>query len=80
VAGSVINDIRADHRGFTGAYGSVEKDTMTYGSGTCVCVRTHDVWVICEGHDMVRMLLTGRTVCVCEYWTYGHGQEGTFLA
>jgi hypothetical protein len=38
---SVINGIRADPRGFMGAYESVEKDTMTYGSGTWV--RTHDV-------------------------------------
>ena len=34
--------IRADPRGFTGAYGSVEKDTVAYGSGTRV--RTHDAW------------------------------------
>ena len=27
---------------------------------------------------MVRMLLTGRAVHVCQYWTYGRGQEGTF--
>jgi hypothetical protein len=24
------------------------------------------------------MLLTGRMVHVCQYWTYEHGQEGTF--
>jgi hypothetical protein len=41
---SVTNGIRADPRGFTGAYGSVEKDTMTYESGTWVY--THDAWVL----------------------------------
>jgi hypothetical protein len=25
---------------------------------------------------MVRILLTGRTICVCQYWRYGRGQEG----
>jgi hypothetical protein len=40
----------------------------------------HDVWVLWEGHGMVRMLLTGRMVRVCQYWTSGCGQEGTFLA
>jgi hypothetical protein len=29
---------------------------------------------------MIHMFLTGRTVHVCQYWTYGRGQEGTFLA
>jgi hypothetical protein len=28
---------------------------------------------------MVCMLLTGRTVCVCQYWMYGRDQDGTFL-
>jgi hypothetical protein len=28
---------------------------------------------------MTRMLLTGRTICVCQCWTYGHGQEGDVL-
>jgi hypothetical protein len=74
----VTNGIRADPRSFTGAYGSVEKDTVAYGSGTWV--RTHDAWVLQEGHGMVRMLLIGRTVRVCQYLTYGRGQEGTFLA
>jgi hypothetical protein len=54
-----------------GTYGSVEKDTMTYGSATWV--RTHDAWVLWEEHGMVRMLLTGRTVRVCQYWMYGRG-------
>jgi hypothetical protein len=49
---------------------------VAYGSGTWV--RTHDTWVLWEGHDMIRMLLTGRTVRVYQYWTYI--QEGTFLA
>jgi hypothetical protein len=40
----VTNGIRADPRGFTGAYGSVKKDTMAYGPGTWV--RTHDAWVL----------------------------------
>jgi hypothetical protein len=74
----VTNGIRADPRGFMGAYGSVEKDTMAYGSGTWV--RTHDAWVLWEGHGMIRMLLTGRTIRICQYWTYGRDQEGTFLA
>jgi hypothetical protein len=29
---------------------------------------------------MVCMLLTERTVCVCQYWTYGRGKEGMFLS
>jgi hypothetical protein len=73
----VINGIRADPRGFTGAYGSVEKDTMTYRSGTWV--RMRDVWVLWERHDMVYMLLTVHTVRVCQYWMYECDQEGTFL-
>jgi hypothetical protein len=32
------------------------------------------------GHGMVRMLLTKRMVRIWQYWTYGCGQEGTFLA
>jgi hypothetical protein len=59
-------------------YGSVEKDTIAYGLGTWV--RTHNAWVLWEGHGMVRMLLTVCTVCVCQYWTYGRDQEGTLLA
>jgi hypothetical protein len=59
-------------------YMSVEKDTVAYESGTWV--RTHDVWVFWEGHNMVRMLLTGYTVRACQYWTYRRGQEGMFLA
>jgi hypothetical protein len=74
----VTNSIRADPHGFTGAYGSVENDTVAYGLGTWV--RTHDAWVHWEGHGMVRMLLTRHMVCVCQYWTYERGQEGTFLA
>jgi hypothetical protein len=27
---------------------------------------------------MVRILLTGRTVRVCQYWKYGRGQGGCF--
>jgi hypothetical protein len=61
----VTNGIRADHRGFTDAYGSVEKDTVAYGSGTWV--HTHNAWVLWEGHGMVCMLLTVRTVRVCQY-------------
>jgi hypothetical protein len=74
----VTNGIRANPRGFTSAYGSVEKDMVVYESG--MWVRRHDAWVLWEGHSMVCMLLTGRTVRVCQYWTYGRGQEGTFLA
>jgi hypothetical protein len=70
----VTNDIRADLRGFTGTYGLVVKDMVAYGSGTWV--RMHDAWVLREGHNMVRMLLTGRTVRICQYWTYGRGQGG----
>jgi hypothetical protein len=72
------NGIRADHHSFTGAYGSVENDMVAYGSGTWV--RTHNAWVLREGHGMVCMLLTGCTVRVCQYWTYKRGQEGTILA
>jgi hypothetical protein len=36
----VTNSIIADPRDFMGAYGSVEKDTVPYGSGTWV--HTHD--------------------------------------
>jgi hypothetical protein len=39
-------------------------------------VRTHDTWVLWEEHDTIRMLLTGRTVHVCQYWMYGHDQGG----
>jgi hypothetical protein len=74
----MTSGIRADPRGFTGTYGSVEKDTVAYGSGTWV--RTHDVWVLREGYGMIHMLLTGRTVRICQYWTYRRGQGGTFLA
>jgi hypothetical protein len=55
----VINDIRADPRSFTDAYGLVEKDMIAYGSGTWV--RKHDACVLWDGHAMVHMLLTGRT-------------------
>jgi hypothetical protein len=40
----VTNGIRADPRSFMGVCGSVEKDTVAYGSGTWV--RTHDAWVL----------------------------------
>jgi hypothetical protein len=40
----ITNGIRADPRGFMGAYGLVEMDTVVYRSGTWV--RTHDVWVL----------------------------------
>jgi hypothetical protein len=36
-----------------GAYESIEKDMVAYGSGTWV--RMHDVWVLWEGHGMVCM-------------------------
>jgi hypothetical protein len=36
----VTHGIRVDPCGFTGAYGSVEKDTVAYGSGSWV--HTHD--------------------------------------
>jgi hypothetical protein len=48
-----------------GVYGSVEKDMVEYESGTWV--RTHDASVLWEGHDMIHMLLTGRTICICQY-------------
>jgi hypothetical protein len=50
---SVTNGTRVDPRGFMDAY----------GSGTWV--RTHDVWVLREGHDMVCMLLIGCRVRIC---------------
>jgi hypothetical protein len=41
-------------------------------------------YVFAMGHGMVCMMLTGHMVyiyaCVCQYWTYGCGQVGTFLA
>jgi hypothetical protein len=40
VAGVLQIGTRADPRGFTGAYKSVEKDTVAYESGTWV--HTHD--------------------------------------
>jgi hypothetical protein len=73
----VTNGNRADPHGFTGAYGSIEKDTVAYGSGTWVC--THDSLILWKGHGMVRMLLTEHMVHVCQYWMYGRSQEGTFL-
>jgi hypothetical protein len=76
VAGVLQNGIRVDTHGFTGTYESVEKDTVTYGPGTWV--RTHNAWVLWERFGMVRMLLTGRTIRVCQYWTYGSDQERTF--
>jgi uncharacterized lipoprotein NlpE involved in copper resistance len=59
-------------------HGSVEKDTVAYGSG--MWLRMHDAWVLREGHGMVHMLLIERTVCICQYCTYRHGQEGAFLS
>jgi hypothetical protein len=56
----------------------VEKDTVASVLETWV--HTHDAWVLWEGHGMVRMLLTGHMVHVCQYQTYERGQEGTFLA
>jgi hypothetical protein len=72
------NGIRVDPRGFKGAYGSVEKDTVAYGSGTWV--RTYDAWVLREGHGMVCMLLTGRTIRIYQYCTYRRSHGGMFLA
>jgi hypothetical protein len=63
--------------GFTSAYKLVEKDMVAYES--MMWIRTHDTWICCEGLDMVHMLLTGYTVCVCQYWMYECCQEGTFL-
>jgi hypothetical protein len=39
----VINSIRADPHGFTGAYRSIEKDTVAYESE--MWAHTHDAWV-----------------------------------
>jgi hypothetical protein len=61
-----------------GPYESVEKDIIAYGSGTWI--RTHDAWVLWEGHRMVYMLLTRCMIHVCQYWMYVRGQKGTFLA
>jgi hypothetical protein len=74
----IINGIRADHRSFTGMYWSVKKDTVTFGSGAWV--RTHDAWVLLDGHGMVCMLLTRHTIRVYQYWMYERGQEEMFLA
>jgi hypothetical protein len=51
-----------------GMYGSVEKDTVTYGSGTWV--RMHDAWVLYAGHGMVHMLLTVWYICGTRYGTH----------
>jgi hypothetical protein len=64
----VTNGIRADSHGFTGAYRSVDKDTVAYGLRTWV--HTHDAWVLMEGYGMVRML-----VLDVQTWP-----GGTFLA
>jgi hypothetical protein len=45
-----------------GAYVSIEKDTIAYGSRTWV--RMHNAWVLWEGHIMIHMLLTRRMICV----------------
>jgi hypothetical protein len=63
--GSVINGIKADPRDFMSAYGSVEKDMVAYEFQTWV--RTYDMWVLWEGHDMIRMLLIRRTVHIYQY-------------
>jgi hypothetical protein len=55
---------------------SIEKNMVAYGSETWV--HTYDTCVIWERHGMVSMLLTGCTICVCQYWTYKHGQMGCF--
>jgi hypothetical protein len=73
----VTNSIRADPRGFMSTNDLDEKDTVAYRSRTWI--HMHDVWVLCEGHDMVSMLLTGHMIHLCQYLTYGGGQEGTFL-
>jgi hypothetical protein len=74
----VTSGIRADPCDFSDAYESVEKDMVAYGSGTLV--RTYDTWVLWEEHGMIRILLTGCMVRVCQYRTYERGQEGMFLA
>jgi hypothetical protein len=74
----VTNGIRADPHYFTGAYESVEKDTVVYGSVTWV--HTYDAQVMWEGHGMIPMLLTRHMVHVCQYWMYGRDQEGMLLA
>jgi hypothetical protein len=61
-----------------GAYGTVEDDTVAYG--LVICVRMHDTWARCEGHDMICMLLTGCMVHICQYKMYEGGQERTSLA
>jgi hypothetical protein len=67
----VTNGIRVDPRGFMGAYGLVEKDTVATGQGRgYVCMTQR---VLREGHGIIRMLLTGRMVHICQYWTYGRG-------
>jgi hypothetical protein len=70
----VANGIKADPHDFTCAYGSVEKVTMAYGSGTWV--HTHDAWILWEGRGIIRMLLTVCMLPVCQYWTYRRGQGG----
>jgi hypothetical protein len=67
----ITNGIRADSHDFMGVYRSVKKNMIAYGSGTWV--HMNDAWVLWEGHDMVFMLLTERTVCVYQHWTYKRG-------
>jgi hypothetical protein len=56
---------------------SVEKNTVMYKSGTWV--RKHDACVLWKGHNIVRMLLTGHIIRICQYCTYRRDQEGMFL-
>jgi hypothetical protein len=56
----VTNDIRANPYGFMSVNKSVEKDTIAYGSR--MWIRMHDIWVLQEGHGVVRMLLIGCTI------------------
>jgi hypothetical protein len=65
VARGVAIGIKVDPHGFTGVYGSVEKDTLAYGSATWICM--HVAWAHYEGHDMVYMLLIRRTIYVHQY-------------
>jgi hypothetical protein len=43
-------------------------------------VHTHYVWDLWEEHGMVHMPVIGQMVQLCQYWMYGCGQDGMFLA
>jgi hypothetical protein len=56
-------------------------DRQAWSGGSGTWVRTYDVWILRERHDMMRMLLAGRTICICSpgrkyVVKMGHSQLG----